>query len=72
MTVVLDESADAPTPVRRLAPLFQRVERGALVDMHWGAGRVVAQRRIWHFLHLTAPLSAAGGVNAAPTRRRDR
>jgi 4-amino-4-deoxy-L-arabinose transferase-like glycosyltransferase len=61
MTVVLDETTDVPTPVRRLTPLFQHVVRGALVDMHWGAGRVVAQRRIWHFLGLTVPLSTTLG-----------
>jgi 4-amino-4-deoxy-L-arabinose transferase-like glycosyltransferase len=61
LTVVLDETADDPVPVRRLAPFFAEVSRGALVEMHWGAGRVVARRRIWHFLRLTVPLSATLG-----------
>jgi len=58
MTLVLDDTPDDPVPVRRLAPSFARVVRGALVEMHWGAERVVARRRVWHFLDLTVPLSA--------------
>jgi 4-amino-4-deoxy-L-arabinose transferase-like glycosyltransferase len=57
MTLVLDDSDDQPLPVTRLAPYFAQVVRGARVEMHWGAGRVVARRRIWHFVQLTIPLS---------------
>jgi hypothetical protein len=57
MTLVLDESADEPTPVRRLTPFFSRVIRGPLMSMHWGPDRVVSQRRIWHFFGLTIPLT---------------
>jgi 4-amino-4-deoxy-L-arabinose transferase-like glycosyltransferase len=56
LTLILDESADPPVPVRRLTPFFAQVERGPLVSMHWD-DRVVSQRRIWHLLKLTAPLN---------------
>jgi 4-amino-4-deoxy-L-arabinose transferase-like glycosyltransferase len=65
MTVVLDDTPDQPVPVQRLGPSFARVVRGALVEMHWGATRVVARRRVWHFLELTVPLSVTLG--RAPT-----
>ncbi len=61
MTLVLDESADLPSPVRRLTPLFAQVVRGPLVSMHWGPGRVVSQRRIWHLLRSTVPLTTLLG-----------
>ena len=57
MTLVLDDSRDVPVPVRRLTPLFAEVIRGPLVSMRWGPARVVSQRRIWHFLRATVPLT---------------
>jgi len=61
MTVVLNDTPGDPAPVRRLAPSFAQVIRGAQVQTHWGAGRIVARYRLWHFVGLTVPLSTTLG-----------
>jgi 4-amino-4-deoxy-L-arabinose transferase-like glycosyltransferase len=55
LTLVLSDSPAQPAPVARLAPHFRTVVPGAVVELHRGT-RVVARRRLWHFLGLTAPL----------------
>ncbi len=56
LTLVLDETPGRPPPVAALAPHFATVVRGDLVELRWGAHRVVARRRVWHFLDLITPL----------------
>jgi 4-amino-4-deoxy-L-arabinose transferase-like glycosyltransferase len=55
LTLVLSDTPAQPAPVARLAPHFRTVVPGAVVELHRGA-RVVARRRLWHFLGLTDPL----------------